>query len=71
MSWGLEEGEVHRKGHDACAGRGHEGLGDFEDAAAAAAKLLPLVAAEAVVEALGQIPRQLYVLLLVLPFNSK
>ena len=57
---------ARRERHDARAGGRREGLGDAEDAAAAAAQLLPLVAAEAAVHALRHIARQLDVLLLVL-----
>lgn len=58
--------EAHREGHDPSASRGHEGLGDFEYLTTAAAQLLPLGATKLVVEALCDVPRQLYVLPLIL-----
>ena len=57
---------AHRERHDARAGGRREGLGDAEDAAAAAAQLLPLIAAKAAIHALRHVARQLDVLLLVL-----
>ena len=63
MSFGC----THREGHDTRACGRHEGLGDLEQAPAAAAQLLPPLAPKLAVEALGDVARQLYVLLLVRP----
>jgi len=57
---------TRRERHDARPGGRREGLGDAEDPAAAPAQPLPLVAAEAHVDALRHVARQLDVLLLVL-----
>jgi len=62
----LSGGAADREGHDAGADGRHEDLGDLEDAPAAAAQLLPGLAAELGVHALRQVARQLHVLRLIL-----